>query len=141
MYTSKIHRKRCRVEACCSSAEKKYIPRHDLRLDRLKENIHQSLLQSRNLEGFKASMEERGYKVYQGEKGFAFMSDKHVLFRGYKAGYPLHRIKSILSEDLSLRQERERQRLEEELRLKQGPDIRIEQAQRHQQKHSHRLRL
>jgi len=117
------------------------VPAHDLRLDRLKENIHQSLLLSRDLTGFKALMEERGYKVYQREKGFAFMDDKQVLFRGYEAGYPLHRIKSILSEDLSLRQEQERQRLEEELRLKQGPPEGQEETQRHHQRHSHRLRL
>jgi hypothetical protein len=121
--------------------EGRQLPHHDLRLDRLKENIHRSLLLSSDLEGFKASMEERGYKVYRREKGFAFMDDKQVLFRGYEAGYPFHRIQSILSEDLSLRQERERQRLEEELRLKQGPDIREEQTQRQHQKHSHRLRL
>jgi len=121
------------------SEEERQLPRHDLRLDRLKEDIHQSLLLSGDLAAFKTAMEGRGYKVYQREKGFAFMSDKHVLFRGYEAGYPLHRIKSILSEDLSLRQERERLRLEEELRLKQGPDIRKEQTQK--QHHSHRLRL
>lgn len=109
--------------------EERQIPRHDVKLDQLKENIRQSLLLSRDVAGFKAHMEERGYTVYQNQKGMAFLCDKYVVFRGSEAGYPFREIQSILSRDLSLRQEEERQRLEQE------------QGHRHHQRHYHSQQL
>jgi hypothetical protein len=117
------------------SEEERQIQRHDLKLDRLKENIRHSLLLSPDVAAFKAQMEERGYTVYQNEKGMAFMIDKYVVFRGYEAGYPFHKIQSILSQDLSLRQEEEKQRLEEELRLKLEQELSQREIQRHHQRH------
>jgi len=94
---------------------------------------------------FKAQMEERGYTVYQRERGMAFLSEKYIVFRGYEAGYPFHKIETILSRELSLRQEEEKQRLKEELRLKLEQELSQRQAerqvQRQHQRHSQELSL
>jgi hypothetical protein len=132
---------------CYRTEEERQIPRHGLRLDGLKENIHQSLLMSKDVDEFKVQMQGRGYTVYHSQRGMAFMDEKHVVFKGCEAGYPFHKIESILSQDLSLRQEQEKQRLEEELRLKQTEKLRLpgeehqHHTQRQHQRHSHRLHL
>src|SRR5882757_9258632 len=118
-----------------SEAERQ-IPRHDIKLDQLKENIRQSLLLSHDVAGFKAEMEGRGYTVHQSPKGMAFLCDQYIVFKGSEAGYPFREIQSILSQDLSLRQEKEKQRLEEELLLKLEQELSHRQVQCHHQRHS-----
>lgn len=120
------------------SAEERLLPRQHERLDNLKENIRQALLQSKDIEEFKRRMEERGYAVYHSERGMAFRNDQHVIFRGYEAGYPYKKIQSILSQELVHRQEEERQRLEKELRLQREE---LRQTQRQRNHHSQQLSL
>lgn len=119
------------------SAEERLVPRQHERLDNLKENIHQALLQSKDMDEFKRRMEERDYTVYHSERGVAFRNDQHVIFRGYEAGYPYKRIQSILSQELTLRQEAERQRLEKEFRHQQE----LHQTQRQRNHYSQHLSL
>jgi len=120
------------------SPEERLVQRQNDRLDRLKDNIRQALLQSKDLDEFKRRMEERDYTVYHSERGVAFMMDKYVVFRGYEAGYPYKKIQSILSQDLTHRQEAERQRLEKELRLQQQE---LYQSQRQRNHYSQQLSL
>ena len=122
------------------SKEQRLLPRHNLRLDKLKENIQQSLLLSHDIAEFKTLMQEKGYTVYS-QKGIAFMDEKHVVFKGHEAGYPSYKIQTILSRDLSLRQEEERQRLAEEQRLKLEQTRGHHQSERHHQRHSQQLSL
>jgi len=121
--------------------EQRQVPRHGLRLDQLKEDIRQTLLCSQDVAAFKFQMEEKGYTVYHSERGMAFKDEKHVVIRGYEAGYPFHKIQSTLSLSLSLRQEEERLRLAEEHRLKQEQELHQRQEQRHRHRHSHQLSL
>jgi hypothetical protein len=119
------------------------IPRHGLRLDKLRDNIRAALLESRDYPQFEHHMRERGYSVLKGEKGIAFMDEKKVVFKGSEADYPLHTIKATLAKDLGLRQ-RELQRQDvhrsEELIKQQEQDQREPQEldqseQQHQQRH------
>ncbi len=117
------------------SAEERLLPRQHYRLDDLKENIRQALLQSNDMEAFKRRMEERDYIVYQSEKGVAFRTDQHVIFRGCDAGYPYKKIQSILSQELIQRQEAERQRLERELRQRQMEEYQSQRQRNHYSQH------
>jgi hypothetical protein len=121
--------------------EQRQIPRHGLRLDQLKEDIRQTLLCSQDVTAFKVQMEEKGYTVYHSERGMAFKDEKHVVIRGYEAGYPFHKIQSTLSLSLSLRQEEERLRLAEEQRLKQEQELHQRHEHRHRYRHSQELSL
>ncbi|MDO6435392.1 relaxase/mobilization nuclease domain-containing protein [Flavitalea sp. BT771] len=121
--------------------EQRQVPRHGIRLDKLKENITETLLVSQDVTAFKALMEEKGYTVYLSERGIAFKDENHVVIRGYEAGYPFHKIESTLSLSLSLRQEQERLRLAEEQRLKQEQELHQRHEQWHRHTHSHSLSL
>ncbi len=114
---------------CYLSEEQRQHPRHSLRLDKLKENIRQSLLISHDLTGFKTIMEGKGYIIYHSQRGIAFMDEKHVIFKGSEAGYSINKIQDVLSRDLTLRQQEERQRLEQAQRQQ------LQQEQGHRRHH------
>ena len=123
--------------------EQRRIPRHGLRLDKLRDNIRAALLESGDYPQFELHMRERGYTVLKSEKGIAFMDEKNVVFKGSEAGQSLHIIEATLAKALSLRQrelqrEQELQRQEdqrrtEELIKQQEQDQREQQQQ--QQRH------
>jgi len=88
-------------------------PRQGIRLDQLKNDIRESLNASADYPAFQRSMEQRGYTVYCGPRGIAFMDAMKVVFKGCDAGYPLKLIGQILARPLEIRI-REQQAMAEE---------------------------
>ncbi|HWK07795.1 MAG TPA: relaxase/mobilization nuclease domain-containing protein [Puia sp.] len=108
--------------------EQRQIPRHGLRLDKLKQHIREALQESRDYPQFEHSMRQRGYTVFKSEKGIAFMDEKQVVFKGSEAGHSLHSIEANLAMGLSrLQQEVQRRQLSQQQ----------EEQQRERERHHH----
>ena len=109
--------------------EERLAPRQGLRLDKLKEDIRQSLKEALNYPEFRQQMQEKGYKVYDENRGIAFMDKKNVVFKGSEAGYSLQLIESTLVANQQLRLQQQlklqRQQEEEELRRRHRLSHRI----------------
>jgi len=119
---------------CFLPAEQRNIPRQGIHLDQLRKDIHSALEYSSRYEQFRSLMEKAGYTVYDQRRGIAFMNSKKIAFQGYEAGYPLHKIKSILAVDLA-----ERLRKDQNPQLSPGQEQQIDQSWR--QRPRHRLSL
>ena len=104
------------------SKGQRQLPRHGLRLDRLKEHIQLALEKTTDYPSFQQQMEEDGYTVYKG-RGIAFMDEKHVIIKGSETGYSLRTIETALEENLHLQQEKELRIREETLRLEQEEEL------------------
>ena len=103
--------------------EERQVQRHGLRLDKLKEDITQSLRQSVTYPEFREQMQGHGYKVYDENRGIAFMDEKNVFFKGSEAGYSRHEIELTLEANQQLRQK-------QELKLKQELELKLRQRHR-----------
>lgn len=110
--------------------EQRQEPRHGMRLDKLKQQIEQALQESRDYRQFEQNMQQRGYSVFKGERGIAFMDEKKVIIKGSETGHALRTIEKTLAIDLDLRQQ-EKQRQEQQQQ---------EQQQELEHHHHHRLR-
>lgn len=104
------------------SPEERTEQRKDPRTMRLKEDIRQVLTEAYDPDGFRERIRERGYKVYQNEKGIAFMDGDGAIIQGYKTGYPWKAIEAELGQNLARRQE--------QLRLEQKEAKKLEMKHR-----------
>jgi len=97
--------------------EQRQTPRHGMRLDKLRRHIEQALNESRNYPQFERNIQQRGYSVFKGKRGIAFMDEKKVIIKGSDTGYPFRSIAKTLAVDLDLRQQesqRQQQRQEQQ---------------------------
>jgi hypothetical protein len=95
------------------SKEQRLIPRQDIRKERLKDDIRQTLEKTTDYKSFHARMHSLGYKVLKG-RGISFIDDKKVKIKGSEVGFSLGRIERILilKQQLHLAKEVEKQNLE-----------------------------
>ncbi|MBO9200231.1 MULTISPECIES: relaxase/mobilization nuclease domain-containing protein [Niastella] len=77
--------------------EQRLIPRQNVRMDQLKENIRQVLQQVKTYEQFEQKMKSLGYQVLKG-RGIAFIDDKKVKLKGSEVGYSLMTIERLLGQ-------------------------------------------
>jgi hypothetical protein len=87
------------------SVSERQLPRHDIRKDRLKENIQRTLKEVNQYSEFEKKMTDLGYKVIKG-RGISFIDDKKVKIKGSEVGFSLMKIEQILAlkQELALRQ-------------------------------------
>ncbi len=88
------------------SREERLLPRHDIRKEKLKTDIHQTLKTVNHYSEFERKMTDLGYKVIKG-RGISFIDDKKVKIKGSEVGFSLMKIEKILSlkQELAVRQE------------------------------------
>jgi hypothetical protein len=84
------------------SQQQRQLPRHGMRLDRLREQIRLSLQAAKDYPAFEQKMQQQGYTVYK-DRGIAFMDKKNVIIKGSEAGFSLKKIE----ETLNIRQQQE----------------------------------
>ena len=87
------------------SPSERLLPRHDIRKDRLKENIQRTLKEVSQYSEFEKKMTDLGYKITKG-RGISFIDDKKVKIKGSEVGFSLMKIEQILAlkQELALRQ-------------------------------------
>jgi len=86
------------------SPEKRKVPRHDERKDRLKETVSKVLQVSKTFPEFEKKVWENGYAVEKG-RGITFEDDKHVRVKGSEIGYSLAAIDKTLNRNRQLQNE------------------------------------
>ncbi len=104
------------------SREMRLVPRHDERKIRMKLDIRDTLLQSRNMEEFRLKMKQRGYCVEK-SRGIAFTDEKKVRVKGSELGYSLQTIERILEQPLERRLELSRRMELKRQQQKSSPEI------------------
>lgn len=77
--------------------EQRMIPRQNIRMDQLKENIRQVLKQVSSFEQFEQKMKSLGYQVLKG-RGISFIDEKKVKIKGSEVGYSLMTIERMLGQ-------------------------------------------
>ena len=77
------------------SAKERLLPRQDMRKERLKTDIRETLGQVHNYHAFEQKMQALGYKVIKG-RGISFIDDKKVKIKGSEVGFSLAKIEQIL---------------------------------------------
>ncbi len=92
------------------SNKEKQLLRKDIRLDRLKEALQQTLKTTSDYPAFEAELKKQEIKIYKNEKGIAFLLDQRVVFRGSEAGYPWKKIEATLRQNEELKQNQELRR-------------------------------
>jgi hypothetical protein len=87
------------------SPEERLLPRHDIRKEKLKTDIRQTLKGVSNYSEFEKKMTDLGYKVIKG-RGISFIDDKKVKIKGSEVDFSLMKIEKILSlkQELAIRQ-------------------------------------
>jgi hypothetical protein len=93
--------------------EERLIPRQDMRKERLKMDIRETLQQVTSYQEFANKMKALGYTVLKG-RGISFIDDKKVKIKGSEVGFSLSKIERILE----LRQKIEMVPQEEKMRAK-----------------------
>ena len=95
------------------SPNERQLPRHDIRKDRLKENIQRTLKEVDHFSEFEKKMTDLGYKVIKG-RGISFIDDKKVKIKGSEVGFSLMKIEQVLAlkQELALRQKENLQQQE-----------------------------
>jgi len=124
-----------RMAELCRSLEKKYglqevlspraflspkdrlLPRHDIRKEKLKSDIQQTLKQVSSYAAFERQMKELGYKVLK-SRGISFIDDKKVKIKGSEVSFSLAKIEKILSlkQQLAIKKASERKEIENDNR-------------------------
>lgn len=95
------------------SKEQRLLPRQDIRKERLKKDIRDTLQHVTSYQEFEKKMKALGYKVLKG-RGISFIDDKKVKIKGSEVGFSLSKIERILE----LRQKIEMASQEEKMRAK-----------------------
>jgi hypothetical protein len=87
------------------SPEERLLPRHDIRKEKLKTDIQQTLKAVNHYSEFETKMTDLGYKVIKG-RGISFIDDKKVKIKGSEVGFSLMKIEKILSlkKELTIKQ-------------------------------------
>lgn len=78
------------------TAGQRKLPRHDIRKEKLREDIRQTLQSVNSYDDFKANMERLGYKLIKA-RGIAFVDSKKVRIKGSEVGFSLRKIENIIS--------------------------------------------
>jgi hypothetical protein len=97
------------------SPQERLLPRHDIRKERLREDIQRTLKEVSQYSEFEQKMKALGYKVIKG-RGICFIDDKKVKIKGSEVGFSLMKIEQILA-------------LKQELGLRQKENIRRQQPE------------
>jgi hypothetical protein len=97
------------------SPKERLLPRHDIRKERLREDIQRTLKDVSHYSEFEQKMKGLGYKVIKG-RGICFIDDKKVKIKGSEVGFSLMKIEQILAlkQELGLRQKENLQRQQPE---------------------------
>jgi hypothetical protein len=95
------------------SKEQRLIPRQDMRKERLKKDIQDTLKHAKSYQEFEQRMQALGYAVIKG-RGISFIDDKKVKIKGSEVDFSLSKIERILD----LQQKIERVPQEEKMRAK-----------------------
>jgi Relaxase/Mobilisation nuclease domain len=97
------------------SPQERLLPRHDIRKERLREDIQRTLNEVSHYSEFEQKMKAMGYKVIKG-RGICFIDDKKVKIKGSEVGFSLMKIEQILAlkQELGLRQKENLQRQQPE---------------------------
>src|SRR6476469_226879 len=91
------------------SKEQQMIPRQDNRKEKLKQDIEQSLKQSRSIQEFVQTMKAKKYEVVK-QRGIAFRDKEKVYTKGSEVGYALKTIEQKIEQKLELeKQQRQKQ--------------------------------
>jgi hypothetical protein len=87
------------------SPSERQLPRHDIRKDRLRDNIQRTLKEVSQYSEFEKRMTDLGYKVIK-SRGISFIDDKKVKIKGSEVGFSLMKIEQILAlqQELAIRQ-------------------------------------
>jgi len=93
------------------SPKERLLPRHDIRKERLREDIQRTLKEVCQYSEFEQKMKALGYKVIKG-RGICFIDGKKVKIKGSEVGFSLMKIEKIvaLRQELALRQKENLQR-------------------------------
>src|SRR6266498_1525260 len=83
--------------------ELRQIPRNDIRKERLKHDVKECLITSKNYSEFENKMKQKGYEIIKA-RGIAFRDKQKVYMKGSEVGYSLQTIEKILALKLELRQ-------------------------------------
>lgn len=78
------------------SGKERLIPRHDMRKEKLKNDIKQTLEKITTYEAFEQKMKALGYKVIKG-RGICFIDDKKVKIKGSEVNFSLAKIEKVLA--------------------------------------------
>ncbi len=78
------------------SAEQRLIPRHDIRKERLKNDIRQTLQKVKNYPEFEQQIKSLGYKIIKG-RGISFIDDKKVKIKGSEVGFSLATLEKVFA--------------------------------------------
>jgi len=97
------------------SPKERLLPRHDIRKERLREDIQRTLKEVSHYSEFEQNMKALGYKMIKG-RGICFIDDKKVKIKGSEVGFSLMKIEQILAlkQELALRQKENLQRQQPE---------------------------
>lgn len=77
------------------SKEQRLIPRQDMRKERLKKDIRDTLQHVTTYQEFERKMKSLGYSVLKG-RGISFIDDKNVKIKGSEVGFSLSTIERVL---------------------------------------------
>lgn len=72
------------------------LPRHDARKEKLKNDIKDCLIASKNFGEFENKIKQKGYDIFKA-RGIAFRDKQKVYTKGSDVGYSLQRIEKILT--------------------------------------------
>ncbi len=76
--------------------ELRQLPRQDMRKEKLKNDIKESLISAKNCGEFENNIKQKGYEVIKA-RGIAFRDKQKVYTKGSEVGYSLQTIEKILS--------------------------------------------
>ncbi len=83
--------------------ELRQIPRNDIRKERLKHDVKECLITSKNYSEFENKMKQKGYEIIKA-RGIAFRDKQKVYMKGSEVGYSLQTIEKILALKPELKQ-------------------------------------
>ncbi|HXS58687.1 MAG TPA: relaxase/mobilization nuclease domain-containing protein, partial [Hanamia sp.] len=92
------------------SGKERLLPRHDIRKEKLRNDIRQTLEKVAGYTAFEQQMKALGYKVIKG-RGICFIDDKRVKIKGSEVNFSLAKIEKVLA----IRQELEAHKAEKQI--------------------------
>ncbi|OMP74964.1 relaxase/mobilization nuclease domain-containing protein [[Flexibacter] sp. ATCC 35208] len=105
------------------SPQDRLLPRQDMRKEKLRTNIRQTLEKVHHYSEFEQKMQALGYKVIKG-RGISFVDDKKVKIKGSEVGFSLATIEKVLH-------------LKSQLKIKQAEEkAKQPEYQQHRVRHS-----
>lgn len=105
--------------------EQRLVPRQDMRKERLRNHIRETLKVSLSYTDFEQKMKSMGYEVLKG-RGISFIDDKKVKIKGSEVGFSLAKIEKIFDLQRQLKIKKSLRKAEPDLL----PKLRPERAQK-----------